>query len=63
MFLTIIFLPLVGSVISGFMGRKIGITGSHLITCSCLIMSSLLSTIGFYFIGICNDPIYINLGN
>ena len=62
MFLAILFLPLLGSFVSGFMGRKIGVTGSHIVTCSCLIISSLLSSIAFYQVGICNDPIYINLG-
>jgi len=62
MFLAILFLPLLASFVSGFLGRKIGVSGSHIVTCSCLIISSLLSSIAFYQVGICNDPIYINLG-
>ena len=62
MFLAILFLPLLGSLVSGFLGRKIGVTGSHIITCSCLLISSFLSSIAFYQVGISNDPIYINLG-
>ena len=61
MYLSILILPLLGSTISGFMGRKIGVTGSHIITCSCLILSSILATIAFYEVGICGSPVSINL--
>jgi hypothetical protein len=61
MYLSILILPLLGSTISGFLGRKIGITGSHIITCSCLILSSILATIAFYEVGICGSPVSINL--
>ena len=62
MYLTIIFLPLIGSLISGFLGRKVGITGSHIITCLSLIISSILITIAFYEVGICGSIVEINLG-
>ena len=41
MYLSIIILPLLGSLISGLLGRKIGIKGSHIITSFLLIISSL----------------------
>jgi len=63
MYLSILILPLLGSIVSGFMGRKIGVTGSHIITCTCLILASLLSTIAFYEVGICGSPVSINLFN
>uniref|UniRef100_UPI00315D4311 NADH dehydrogenase subunit 5 n=1 Tax=Leucopaxillus giganteus TaxID=1167592 RepID=UPI00315D4311 len=63
MYLSIIILPLLGSIVSGFMGRKIGVTGSHLITCTCLVLSSLLMTFAFYEVGICGSPVYINLSS
>jgi NADH-ubiquinone oxidoreductase chain 5 len=63
MYLSIILLPLLGSIVSGFMGRKIGVTGSQIITCSCLFLSSLLMTIAFYEVGICGSPVHINLGS
>ena len=63
MYLSIILLPLLGSIFSGFIGRKIGITGSQFITCTCLIISSLLMTIAFYEVGICGSPVHINLGS
>jgi NADH-ubiquinone oxidoreductase chain 5 len=61
MYLSILILPLLGSFVSGFMGRKIGVTGSHLLTCTCLILSSILATIAFYEVGICGSPVSINL--
>lgn len=61
MYLSILILPLLGSIVSGFLGRKIGITGSHLLTCTCLIFSSILATIAFYEVGICGSPVSINL--
>ena len=56
MYLSILFLPLLGSFVSGFMGRKIGVTGAQIITCSSLILASILSTISFYEVGICGSP-------
>ena len=34
MYLSIIILPLLGSIVSGFFGRKVGVSGAHLLTCS-----------------------------
>ena len=61
MYLSILILPFLGSFISGFMGRKIGITGSHVITCTCLILASVLATFAFYEVGICGSPVSIHL--
>lgn len=61
MYLSILILPLLGSIISGFLGRKIGKTGSHIITSTCVIISSLLSSIAFYEVGIYNSPVSVNL--
>jgi NADH-ubiquinone oxidoreductase chain 5 len=63
MYLTILILPLLGSFVSGFLGRKIGVTGSHIITCSCLILASILATIAFYEVGLNSSPVIINLFN
>ena len=62
MYLSILIFPLLGSFVSGLLGRKIGVTGSHLITCSCLIISSILATFAFYEVGLCASPVYVNLG-
>ncbi len=63
MYLSILILPLLGSIVSAFMGRKIGVTGAHIITCSCLILSASLATLAFYEVGICGSPVYINLAS
>lgn len=63
MYLTILILPLLGSFISGFLGRKIGVTGSHIITCTCLILSSILATIAFYEVGLNSSPVTVYLFN
>lgn len=42
MYLAIILLPLLGSISSGFFGRKIGVTGSQLITCTSDFLQGLL---------------------
>ena len=61
MYLSILIFPLLGSFVSGLLGRKIGVTGAHLITCSCLIISSILATFAFYEVGLCASPVLINL--
>ena len=63
MYLSILILPFLGSLISGLMGRKIGVTGAHFITCTCLFISSILATISFYEVGICGSPVSIKLGS
>jgi NADH-ubiquinone oxidoreductase chain 5 len=63
MYLSILILPLLGSLISGFIGRKIGVTGAQFITITCLILSSILASIAFYEVGLAGSPVYINLGS
>jgi NADH-ubiquinone oxidoreductase chain 5 len=63
MYLTILILPFLGSFVAGFLGRKIGVTGAHLITCACLFLSSILASIAFYEVGICGSPVSIHLGS
>jgi NADH-ubiquinone oxidoreductase chain 5 len=60
-YLTILILPLLGSIISGLFGRKIGVTGSHIVTITCLVISSVLSSIAFYEVLIAGSPVEINL--
>ena len=59
MYLTILILPLIGSIISGVFGKKIGVTGSHIVTITCLLLSSFLSSIAFYEVIFCDSPVYI----
>jgi NADH-ubiquinone oxidoreductase chain 5 len=61
MYLSILSLPLLGSLISGFLGRKLGTTGSQIITTLCLFISSILATLAFYEVGFCASPVSIKL--
>ena len=61
MYLAIVTLPLLGSIASGFFGRKIGVSGAQLITCTCVIITTLLAIITFFEVGLNNIPTSINL--
>jgi len=61
MFLSIIFLPMLGSIVAGLLGRKVGVTGAQLITTSCLMVSTFLALTAFYEVGLCNSPVQIHL--
>ncbi len=61
MYLSMIILPLLGSIVSGFFGRKVGVSGAQLITCSCIITTTILAIIAFFEVGFNNIPLSINL--
>lgn len=61
MYLVIIVLPLLGSIFSGFMGRKLGITGSQIITCTSVILTTILAIFAFFEVAISNISVYIKL--
>ena len=61
MYLAIIILPLLGSIASGFFGRKIGVTGSQIITCTAVIMTTVFAIVAFFEVGLNNLPVYIEL--
>ena len=61
MYLAIIILPLLGSIVSGFFGRKIGVSGSQIITCSSVIITTLLAMVGFTEVGLNNIPVSVHL--
>jgi len=61
MYLAIITLPLLGSIVSGFFGRKVGVSGAQLITCTSLIVTTLLAIVAFFEVGLNNIPVSINL--
>ena len=63
MYISILLFPLLGSIVSGFLGRKIGVSGSHIITCTCLILTSILVSVAFYEVGICGSPVTIYLNS
>ena len=61
MYLAIITLPLLGSIVSGFFGRKVGVSGAQIITCTSVIVTTLLAIVAFLEVGLNNIPVSINL--
>jgi NADH-ubiquinone oxidoreductase chain 5 len=61
MYLAIITFPLLGSIVSGFFGRKVGVSGAQLITCTCVIVTTLLAIVTFFEIGLNNIPTFVSL--
>ena len=61
MYLAIIILPLLGSIASGFFGRKIGVTGAQIITCTAVITTTLLAVVAFFEVGLNNIPVSIEV--
>ena len=61
MYLAIIVLPLLGSIASGFFGRKVGVRGAQLITCFSVVATTLLATVAFFEVGLNNIPVSVRL--
>jgi len=61
MYLIIIILPLLGSISSGFFGRKIGVSGSHIIACTSVITTTILATLAFFEVGLNSIPVSVKL--
>ena len=61
MYLAIIVLPLLGSIISGLFGRKIGVHGAQIITCSSVIATTMMAILAFIEVGLNNIPVSIQL--
>ena len=61
MYLALIVLPLLGSIVSGLLGRKVGITGAQIITTNCIIFTTFFSLIAFIEVGLNNIPVSIHL--
>ena len=61
MYLAIILLPLLGSIASGFFGRKIGVSGAQLITCFSVILTTTFAILAFFEVGLNNIPVSIHL--
>ncbi len=54
MYLSIITLSLLGSIVSGFFGRKVGVSGAQWITCLSVIITTILAIIAFLEVGFNN---------
>jgi hypothetical protein len=61
MYLAIIILPLLGSIASGFFGRKIGVSGAQIITCTAVVTITILAVLAFLEVGLNNKPVSIEV--
>nr|YP_009003980.1 NADH dehydrogenase subunit 5 [Colletotrichum lindemuthianum]AHI96223.1 NADH dehydrogenase subunit 5 [Colletotrichum lindemuthianum]ATQ37153.1 NADH dehydrogease subunit 5 [Colletotrichum lindemuthianum]ATQ37175.1 NADH dehydrogease subunit 5 [Colletotrichum lindemuthianum] len=61
MYLSIILLPLLGSIVSGFFGRKVGVSGARFLGCSSIIITTTLAIVAFFEVGFNNSPVYLHL--
>lgn len=61
MYLAIIILPLLGSIVSGFFGRRIGFSGAHFITCTAVVLTTILAVVAFFEVGLNNTPVSIEV--
>ena len=61
MYLAMLTLPLLGSIFSGFFGRKVGVNGAQFITCFSVITTTALAILAFFEVGMNNAPVSIQL--
>ena len=61
MYLIIVFLPLIGSIIAGLFGRKIGPKGASIVTVVCLMFTFCCAFFAFYEVALIGCPTYIKL--
>ena len=61
MYLTLIFLPLLGSIVTGLLGIKVGVKGAHLISCVCVTITGIIAIVLFFEVGINNIPVFLEL--
>lgn len=63
MYLSILALPILGALTAGLLGRKLGVTGAHIITCSTLTLSAFLTLLAFYEVGLCGSSVHVVLSS
>ena len=63
MYLTLLTLPMLGALVAGLLGRKIGVTGAHIVTCTTMGLTALLTFVAFYEVGLSGSPVSIRLGS
>nr|YP_008963211.1 NADH dehydrogenase subunit 5 [Gelidium vagum]AGO19325.1 NADH dehydrogenase subunit 5 [Gelidium vagum] len=63
MYITLIWLPLLGSLVSGFGGRWLGRYGANIFSTTCVISSLILSLLIFYEIGLCGVTCQLSLAS
>ena len=63
MYLSLIFYPLLGSLLAGLFGRFLGFRGAALVTTTSVFMSFLMSIIAFYEVALLGSSCYVKLSN
>jgi NADH:ubiquinone oxidoreductase subunit 5 (subunit L)/multisubunit Na+/H+ antiporter MnhA subunit len=61
MYSLILFIPLFSFIAACGFGRFIGEKGASLVTTSCIVLTFMLSCVGFYEVGLCGSTIYVDL--
>jgi len=61
MYLTLIILPLLSSIVAGFFGRKIGVSGAQWVTCTSVILTTILAILAFFEVGFNGIPVTVKL--
>lgn len=63
MYITSIFIPLASSLCTGLLGRKIGLTGSHVISVLFIFMSMVIIILICYEVVLSQSTVYVVLWN
>jgi NADH-ubiquinone oxidoreductase chain 5 len=63
MYLGLIALPLLGSLASGLLGRKLGTTGCQVITCLGMLVSTAGALVCYYEVALAGSPVSVSLGS
>jgi Proton-conducting membrane transporter/NADH-Ubiquinone oxidoreductase (complex I), chain 5 N-terminus/Group II intron, maturase-specific domain len=61
MYVSIIFLPFLAAIISGFFGRAMGVKGVHIFNLTCLSLTTFLAFVAFFEVVFSNSPVSIEL--
>ena len=61
MYLSLIFLPLLSTLISGFGGSWLGNFGAKIISTSCICLTFFCSVFAFYEVALCQSPVIIRV--
>lgn len=61
MYIIIICLPFLAAIVSGLLGRKIGVKGVYIFNITCILLTTILSMLAFYEVIICNSSVSVEL--
>jgi len=61
MYVSIVLLPFLAALISGFFGRFLGTKGVHIFNVTCILITTLLAFVAFYEVVLCNSPVSVEL--